>query len=126
MSDSAGCEILLVEDDQDIRDSLVLILSQEGYSVTPAATGVEALVRLEDGCHPRLILLDLMMPEMDGAELLKVLGGRAEHSATPVVVITASTTAQPPRGAAAILRKPLLLEQLLDVVEQFKRKADRA
>jgi CheY-like chemotaxis protein len=123
---AGGCEILVVDDDEDIRNTMAQILTEEGYSVTAVADGLKALAELENGSRPQLILLDLMMPQMDGSELLRRLGQEARHSAIPVVVITASTTVKPPPGAVAILRKPLLLERLLELVERFDRRGETA
>ena len=78
--------LLLVEDDYDIRAMLVMLLDMEGYHVVRATNGREALTLLEEGLRPHLILLDLMMPVMNGwqfrEETLNPLRGKtARHPA---------------------------------------------
>jgi PAS domain S-box-containing protein len=82
------CRILVVEDDAVMRDLLRGALAKKGWAVAEAANGRVALQRVA-GERPDLILLDLMMPEMDGFEFLAALRGREDRRAIPVVVITA-------------------------------------
>src|SRR5262245_41874314 len=99
--------VLIVDDDQDIRDTLGGVLTEEGYRVVGAANGQEALDYLKDGERPCLILLDLMMPVMDGWQFLKQQGMSPSLAEIPVVVITAAgaqRTAQ--LKASAVLAKP--------------------
>ncbi|MCI5614785.1 MAG: response regulator transcription factor [Clostridia bacterium] len=77
--------ILIVEDDVNIRELLSLYLGQEGYVIETAQDGAEGL-RAFKRCHPDLVLLDLMMPVMDGSQMLREL--RA-FSKTPVIILTA-------------------------------------
>ena len=116
---SAGY-ILIVEDDDDIREALTQILELEGYAVREAANGREALDISRAEPTPSLILLDLMMPVMDGWQF------RAEQvkdpvlSKVPVVVISADLSIQEKAasfGAAAVLPKPISLDRLLRAVE---------
>src|SRR6185436_12323698 len=92
--DSPAANILLVEDDFDVRDALIPILEYEGHRVVGAASGQEALDRLRSGAKPSLILLDLMMPGMSGMEF------RAEQlrdpalASIPVVVVSADPAAR--------------------------------
>src|SRR5688572_6510824 len=79
--------ILIVEDDMDTRDMLARLLTGEGYSVRICANGWEALLAVEN--PPDLILLDMMLPGMDGASFLKSLRGQKDGRAVPVVVLTA-------------------------------------
>ena len=80
--------ILVVDDDPDLRELLRRTLEREGYTVLEAGDGRAALVRIEERL-PGLILLDLMMPDMNGFELLTELGARPEWRGIPVVVVTA-------------------------------------
>jgi CheY-like chemotaxis protein len=112
--------ILIVEDDFDIRDALTQILEEEGYTVATAANGREALDALAGGPMPSLILLDLMMPIMNGwqfrAEQLK----DARLASVPVLVISADPHLQAKvamLGAVGILKKPIMLDDLLAAVE---------
>ena len=119
--DSRGSNILLVEDDFDMRDALIPILEYEGHRVVGAANGREALERLRTGPKPSLILLDLMMPVMNGAEF------RAEQlrdpalASIPVVVVSADPAARSKAkvmGAVACVEKPLDIDKLLSEVRQ--------
>ena len=83
----AAATILLIEDDLDTRDIMARFLSGEGYSVRIAANGWEGLLATES--HLDLILLDIMMPGMDGVSFLKSLRGHTHGREVPVVVFTA-------------------------------------
>ncbi len=87
-ADEAGCRVLLVEDDEPTRDMMGEMLGREGWKVVEAANGRAALECLESSC-PDLILLDLMMPEMDGFEFARRLRDRPQWRDIPVVVLTA-------------------------------------
>jgi len=86
--DETGCRVLLVEDDEPTRDMMGEMLGREGWKVIEAANGRAALDCLDSSC-PDLILLDLMMPEMDGFEFARRLRDRPEWRDIPVVVLTA-------------------------------------
>lgn len=122
MLDQRQAHILVVEDDRDIRDSVVEILEDEGYSVSDAGGGQEALDRLASGpVKPDLILLDLMMPGMNGYQFREEQLKSEEYGQIPVVVITADATAQErvaPLQAAAFLRKPIKIQPLLNTIKQ--------
>jgi adenylate cyclase len=81
--------VLVVEDDLNTRDMMRLLLIGEGWAVSVATNGREALERLTTE-HPNLILLDLMMPEMDGFEFLAEFRKDAKFATTPVIVVTAA------------------------------------
>ena len=112
-----GPHILVIEDDPDIRTLIGMALMDEGYRVEQAPDGLSALDML-DHSHPRMILLDMKMPGMDGWEFLRryrELYGRRAH----VLVITAAhDTSSPPPGvdADSYLSKPFELAELLDRV----------
>jgi phosphate regulon transcriptional regulator PhoB len=80
--------VLIVEDEPDIRDLLVFHLEREGYQVAKSKSGAEAL-RLAHGAPPDLVLLDLMLPEMDGLEVCRRLRGDPVTQAIPIVMLTA-------------------------------------
>ena len=111
-------KILVVEDDDDIRDSLKELLEEEGYRVDTAANGEQALNRLR-GEAPQLILLDLMMPVMDGWEFQKQLREIPSFSRVPIIVISASKFSREPLNAAAFIPKPLDAGVLLETIESF-------
>jgi adenylate cyclase len=81
--------VLVIEDDLNARETMRLLLIGEGWSVSVATNGREALKRLTTE-HPNLILLDLMMPEMDGFEFLVEFRKEPKFATTPVIVVTAA------------------------------------
>ena len=109
--------ILVVEDNDDVRDMMAITLELEGHRVFTAANGRQALVLLESGIDPRLILMDLMMPVMNGWQLRAALQEDPRFKDIPVVVISATgldTVAQ--LDAGMYLPKPIDIDTLLDVV----------
>ena len=112
--------ILLVEDDPDIRDSIADVLESAGRTVVQAVDGLDALTKLEHLDRPCLILLDLLMPKMDGVEFLDRLKSRPDAPQFPVLVISAhghATAAEYP-GVLGTLRKPFNVKELLAWVEE--------
>lgn len=111
--------VLVVEDDDDARASIAEILEGEGYEVAVAANGREALDELVHLPPPCLILLDLRMPVMDGAEFLRHL--RADWprlNAVPVLVLTAVASEAPP-DTRGLLRKPIIPDELVAAVDRL-------
>ena len=111
--------ILVVEDDCDIRSALCSILSEEGYDVACASDGREAISSLKSGERPAVILLDLMMPVMSGADFRRAQLGDPQLADIPVVVLTADgrlIEAAQALGAAAAFSKPFELDALLDAI----------
>ena len=118
MSASNGKTILVVDDDQDIRDTLTELLQEEGYAVVRASHGGEALCALRELPSPSLILLDLMMPVMDGWQFRTEQRKDPALASIPVVVISATGKDEKVSalGAVQFLKKPIRLEQLLEAV----------
>lgn len=111
--------ILVVEDDKDLRDTLCQALELEGYTAVAAENGQVALRHLAAGSRPCLILLDLMMPVMDGWAFAREQSQDPALADLPICVITAVGTSRPiPSDAVAVVRKPFKLKDLLDVVQQ--------
>lgn len=112
--------ILLVEDDRDVRDSIAEVLEEEGYRVTLAKTGVDAIEQLGKSHRlPAAIVLDLRMPVMDGWEFWSLQQGHQAWASIPVVVISADTNAKDKASAlhpVACLRKPLDIDELLGIL----------
>ncbi|WP_437318778.1 response regulator [Sorangium sp. So ce385] len=114
--------ILVVEDDLDIRSILSQLLAFEGYQVEEAADGAEALAMLRKDGPPALILLDLMMPIMDGWQLRAELQRDPALSSVPVVIVSADVRAEQEASrlcAAGLLKKPLQIEPLLELVHRI-------
>ena len=89
-----GDRILVVEDDDDIREVVEEILSSEGYRVEVAKDGIDALGKLDGDTRPLLILLDMMMPRMDGETFLRALAEARLFADAPVVVISGNAAAR--------------------------------
>jgi CheY-like chemotaxis protein len=115
--------VLVVEDDEDIRADLTAILRVKGFAVDEAANGKEALARLRDGERPCLMVLDLMMPVMNGWELRAAMLADGDLAKVPVVVVSGKGRMPPDEertlAPAAVLVKPFELSELLDVVARF-------
>ncbi|MEA2569123.1 MAG: two-component system, OmpR family, response regulator RpaA [Acidobacteriota bacterium] len=110
--------ILVVDDDDAIRALLFTILRRRGYAVDTARNGVEAVERLES-CSYTLMLLDLMMPQMSGWEVLKHIDQVGTSRPTPVVIVL--TAGNEPRDlnpayVAGTVRKPFDVELLVDTI----------
>jgi CheY-like chemotaxis protein len=118
-------DVLIVDDDPDIRDAVGECLRYEGYDVHSATDGRDALDRLEFGLKPDVILLDLMMPVLNGFDVLEALRNRPEWKSIPVVVISANRgyEAADLEGAVSILRKPVSVDRLLAAVDEAAKAA---
>jgi signal transduction histidine kinase len=122
----AGEEILLVEDDGSIRSSLQGILEDEGYLVTTAENGREALERLRSGGPPDLIILDLRMPVMDGWEFRAAQKSDPALAQIPVLAVSADGSAKAAAiDAEAYLHKPLSTDALLNAIGRILGDAER-
>jgi CheY-like chemotaxis protein len=113
--------ILLVEDDEYIRDSISELLESEGYHIDGVGDGRAALENLNraDGALPGLILLDLAMPIMDGFEFRDEQLKNPRFAAIPVIVMSADGNVETKRnriGAISFVRKPVDVDVLLDAV----------
>lgn len=113
--------VLVVDDEQDLLEVTSFVLESEGYRVETARNGEEALARLRGGLRPELVLLDMMMPVMNGWEFLQTITAIPSLKSIPVVVLTAAGSAVVVPGAVEILRKPFDLSQLVEVVDRHAR-----
>jgi CheY-like chemotaxis protein len=113
--------IMVVDDEQDLREMVCLFIETEGHEVIDAENGKECIEKLKNGHVPDLILLDIMMPEMNGLETLKILKENASWKEIPVVFLTAH--------ADSIAKNPdrLLVEDCIKKpfeIDDLKRRID--
>lgn len=111
--------ILIVDDNQAIREALVDALGDEGYVVEAVPDGHAALAAVL-GARPSVVLLDLMMPDLDGATVAQRLS--AQGCDAPIIVVTADRAGSAKAreiGAAAVLTKPFDLGELIELIERF-------
>ena len=117
--------VLIVEDDKNIQELLLLYLEKEGYAVTLADDGGQGLAKFRT-IHPDLVLLDVMMPVMDGWDVCKAI--RAESN-TPVIMLTAKSELDDKvhglkAGADDYVTKPFEMKELLARIEAVLRRSD--
>jgi DNA-binding response OmpR family regulator len=114
-------KILIVDDEEDILHFLELVLREKGYEVATAMNGQDALTKAQIE-KPDLVLLDIMMPQMDGWEVLKLLRVDDETANIPVAMLSARTEAKDrvqglQEGAIDYICKPFSLAELLAKIE---------
>jgi CheY-like chemotaxis protein len=112
-------QILVVEDDEDIRDSLREALESDGYQVVTAEDGKEGLQALDEMPRPCLILLDLMMPVMNGWQFLEKMKEDTTLATIPVVAVTAAGDRGNTAQADMLIKKPVNLDHLLEVIKRY-------
>jgi CheY-like chemotaxis protein len=116
------CPVLIVEDDADLRDMMAQLLNLEGFNAATVANGREALEYLQESDRPDVILLDLMMPVMDGWEFRRRQQADPSVSGVPVIVLSAlDPTRAADVNANAFLKKPLDFDRLLALVRSYCR-----
>lgn len=114
--------VLLVDDDEWVRDALAELLSLEGFAVDTARNGLEALERLHEGPTPCVILVDLLMPVMDGWQFCAAQSQDPELRDIPVAIVSATgEPLDPPHRvrAAGFFRKPADLKALIATLERY-------
>jgi CheY-like chemotaxis protein len=116
MAEHDSHSILLVDDDPEILEMTEALFRLEGYSVTTAQNGLLALGQIDEGLRPCVVLLDLMMPQMNGYQFMEELHAREFVHVVPVLVFTAAAVRTPPAGALMVLEKPLDVEGLVKTV----------
>ena len=128
MSASPRLPLMIVDDDDDLRDALAEIMTAEGYEVAAFADGRAALAALEGGVTPFLILLDLMMPGMSGWEFRAAQLENPTLALIPVVVVTAAghlSDGDRTLSCVEALAKPFALEIILPVVARYAAARER-
>ena len=114
-------DVLLIEDDEDVREAMLGVLSSRKLGVVAVASGREALRHLAES-RPRLILLDMTLPDMHGSELLAVIRGQSTFADVPIFGVTGSRPEEgglPLQGIDGYLHKPFGVDDLMKVVERF-------
>ena len=111
-------KVLLIEDDDDIRSALFNALEDEGYSVITAENGREGLRALEKTDEIAIVLVDLMMPVMNGEEFIQQVKSRGHFSQIPLIVVSANADRANKLGVSEIIRKPFDLDRLLSSVKR--------
>ena len=114
-------DVLIVEDDPDVRAAMIAIVEMGGYSVVAAEDGWQAMQLLKAGLRPRLILLDLMLPRMSGREFREAQLRDEALGSIPVVLCSALDGVEHYAvrlGAIAGLMKPVDIDQLLHLIDE--------
>jgi CheY-like chemotaxis protein len=111
--------VLVVEDEADLREIIQDVLAGEGYQVTCATDGVQALELLAGGLRPALVLLDFYMPRLDGWAFLERMRSGLGLGDIPVVAISGSDVSHP--SVTAVLQKPFDITELLEIAQRFAR-----
>jgi CheY-like chemotaxis protein len=116
--------VLIIDDDEDIRDIIAMALGRRGWQVATASNGHEALAILQHREPPALILLDLRMPGMSGGELMDALRAQPSLLDVPMVVMSGDGSARGVArslGARQFIAKPMELSELTDAVNRWAR-----
>lgn len=117
--------VLIVEDDADLREMMAQLLTLEGFHAETVANGRDALEYLRRGDLPDLILLDLMMPIMDGWEFRRIQIEDPRLASLPVIVLSALEPSRTPDfGGATFLTKPLDFDRLLELVRLYAKRTE--
>ncbi len=120
-SDFISKDVLVVEDEAYLCELIGDVIESEGHTVRKASNGLEALDRMQER-KPQLILLDLMMPIMDGWEFMEALRANPEWDGMPIVIITAIydvKRTQEETGARAVITKPFDIDQIIEIVRLY-------
>ena len=110
--------IMVIEDEFTIRDTLRLALEDDGYGVITAQNGKEALTKLS-AVKPHLILLDMIMPIMDGREFLDRVAEDLSLTPIPVLIVSGTADVRDVHGSVGFMRKPPDLDTLLALVAKY-------
>jgi CheY-like chemotaxis protein len=125
--DPSGHCVMIVDDDDDIRGVLGKIVADEGYAVVLARHGEEAVEILERGIKPAVVLLDLMMPVMNGWRVIEFFRSSATLQSVPIILISAFENSAKTLASRtdAYLGKPISLDALLCTIERFAGSSKR-
>jgi DNA-binding response OmpR family regulator len=118
--------LAVIDDDADLRKAMCWMLRLDGFEVSDFADAREAISQIEAGLRVDVILLDLMMPDMNGWEFCKYRASSAALQEVPVIVITARRSIEAPAGASEILLKPFEPQVLNDAIARVLTPPDEA
>lgn len=116
--------VLVVDDDADVREAVAEAIADAGYIVEQAVNGQDALDKMR-AASPCIVLLDLMMPVMDGWEVVSAMDSDPRLASVPVCVVSAQDRIAPPRNSC-VLKKPVTVASLLRTVEAYCGKPSAA
>ncbi len=108
--------ILIIEDDAAVREGLATGLELAGLAVEVAVDGVDGLAKLHRGLEPSVIVLDMRMPRLGGAEFLRAMRASPRFEHIPIITMTAGSAPPNDREVAAHLHKPFDIQDLLQIV----------
>jgi CheY-like chemotaxis protein len=117
-ADVTAPTILVADDEPEVRSLILALLEDEGYRVVVAANG-RAAIEVVERRRPDLILMDIMMPTMDGKEAARRLRERPESASIPIVLMSAAPCESPQPGIQAFVPKPFDLDSLLDTIDRL-------
>ncbi len=112
-------KVMIVDDETDIRESLREVFEDEGYEVTTASNGAEALAYLAQGDVPCAMVLDLLMPQVNGNEVYAKMQADPRLSQVPVIISTSDPSRAP--SGVLIMKKPIDLDRLLETIHKHCR-----
>jgi two-component system alkaline phosphatase synthesis response regulator PhoP len=117
-----GAAILIVEDEQNLADLMKLRLDDEGFQVTVAYTGAEAVKDIKQQ-RPDVITLDIHLPDANGLRMLEKIKANPETNTIPVIIISSSDEGDEAKskGAAGYMRKPVNFSKLLSVLKGLEK-----
>jgi CheY-like chemotaxis protein len=126
----ANLELLLVDDDQELRDLVAVSLRELGFLVVTAGNGQEALDRLRSAALPAAVLLDLNMPVMNGWQFCVAKNADSALKGLPVIVLSAAATKDPASpyylDVDEVVMKPIAIEELLLAIERLLGRSGRS
>lgn len=114
--------VLVVEDDDDVRDTLLLVLDMAGFVTVGAVDGLDALDQIRKRGRPGIVLLDLRMPRMSGAEFASAVHADPELAPAPIVIVSGDNNARDVAGTLGVqglLTKPIEMPELVATVRRF-------
>jgi len=115
--------VVLAEDDGDLRETMAELLEHEGYRVVACANGFAALKAFFEEPHVDVLLLDWVLPDIEGRDLIRLLHAQRELAELPVVLTTGVNLELPSfEGAVCLLRKPFACEELLRLLGALTRR----